>query len=319
MHTIEDLLADDRFVEWVLSDGQTHDAYWQEWIKEEEGRLNMMEEAQALVLQLSSSSASADSTEAAWQQLQQLLDIQPQLQRVVSWWKVAAAVVVLFSATYLLWPQEQSYQTAYGELERIELPDGTQVDLRANSTLWWDGDWASDGVREVHLDGEAYFQVTAATENEGMAFVVKADPLQVRVLGTGFNVVNRSERTSVTLIEGKVEVQATGTAVSELKPNEHYSWQTSSQQQEIRTISEPKIYTSWREQVWHFEQTSLREIAQQLEHDYGKTVRIEDAQLADKKLSGSAPAKNLESLVKGISTSLGMKAEIRSNQIIFTP
>ena len=152
-----------------------------------------------------------------------------------------------------------------------------------------------------------------------MAFVVKAEPLQVRVLGTAFNVVNHQDRMSVTLVEGKVEVQAAGNSINELKPNEHYSWQAASQQGAIETLSETQYYTSWREEVWTFDETSLREIAQQLEYDYGKTVNIANNQLAEMKLSGSAPAKNLESLVKGISMSLGITVQIKPNQITFTP
>ncbi len=319
MLTIEELLVDDRFVEWVLSEGQEHDAHWQGWMQQDEGRLTLVAKARELVLQLQESTSIVPPTETAWQQLQEQLPLQPKVRRIRSGWKVAAAIGILFTLVWLLWPQQQQYQTAFGEVEQIELPDGTIVDLRANSTLWWDGEWAAEGIREVFLDGEAYFQVVSATEQSGMAFVVKAEPLQVRVLGTSFNVVNRDERTAVTLIEGKVEVQASGGTANELKPNEHYSWQANSQQDDITTITDAKLYTSWREQIWYFEQTSLREIVQQLEHDYGKTVIVKNTQLAEKKLSGSAPAKNLESLVKGISTSLGVQVEIRSNQIIFTP
>lgn len=319
MLSIEDLLVDDHFVEWVLSDGQKHDAHWQAWMQQGEDYSKRVEEARALVHQLHRPAA-VPSPQAAWQTLQSQLQLQPQvIQRRLNWWKVAAAISTLFALSWLLWPQQQQYQTAYGEIEQVELPDGTIVDLRANSTLWWEGDWAAEGVREVFLDGEAYFQVTSATDNEGMPFIVEAEPLSVRVLGTSFNVVNHDERTAVTLIEGRVEVQAADDSVDELKPNEHYTWQAVSQQSEIKTIAVAKLHTSWRQQVWHFEQTPLHEIAQQLEHDYGKTVIIDDAQLAGKKLSGSAPAKDLESLVKGISTSLGMQVEIRTNQIIFTP
>ncbi|MEL6968737.1 MAG: FecR domain-containing protein [Bacteroidota bacterium] len=319
MQTIEDLLVDDRFVEWVLSNGQKHSTHWQAWIQQEEGRQAVAEEARALILSLQRPEVSVPTTESAWQQLEQQLELHPPVRRIRTWWRVAAAVVALVALAWLLWPAQHEYQTAYGELQQLTLPDGTAVDLRANSTLWWEGDWAADGIREVYLDGEAYFQVTPAAAHNGMAFVVRADPLQVQVLGTGFNVVNRPERTTVTLIEGKVEVQASDAEKNELRPNDHYIWQAASKQDEIQTITEPKLYTSWREQVWHFEQTPLREIAQQLEHDYGKTVVIEDAQLVEKELSGSAPAKNLESLIKGITTSLGIQAQIKSNQIIFTP
>lgn len=317
MLTPEELLADDRFVDWALSKGKHHDAYWQEWMKQEEGGRAVVDEACRLLLLLRTESAKVPDTDLAWKQLLEKLHEKTEPRPIWGWWKIAAAVALLVLASWLLWPQDTQYQTAFGEIRQLELPDGTIVDLRANSNLWWSGEWAENGVREVFLDGEAYFQVEPSTTQNGMAFVVQAAPLNVRVLGTSFNVVNRTQRAAVTLIEGKVEVKTTAAETAVLNPNQQYTWQPAAESGSVRTIADPKSYTSWRQQIWHFEQTPLREIAQHLQEDYGKTVVMKNAQLADKKLSGTAPAKSLTGLVNSIAASLGLQVEITTDQIVF--
>src|SRR5690625_497607 len=51
------------------------------------------------------------------------------------------------------------YSTDGGERKQIERPDGSQVALNANTRLTWDNNWAKTGVREVILEGEAFFEV----------------------------------------------------------------------------------------------------------------------------------------------------------------
>lgn len=315
MLTPEELLADDRFVDWVLTQGARHDAYWQEWKQEEEGREEVIEEARALLRLLRVEDRRVLDTDLAWKQLQIKLNQRP-VRTIRVWWKVAAAALLVL-ASWLLWPANTHYQTAFGEMKQVELPDGTIVDLRANSSLWWDGKWAESGTREVFLDGEAFFQVKSAATQAGMAFVVQASPLNVRVLGTSFNLTNRPQRTAVTLVEGKVEVQGATDEVAILDPNQQYTWQAATKAGTTQDIN-PQSYTSWRSQVWQFEQTPLREVAQQLQDDYGKTVVMTNAQLADKKLSGTAPAKSLTNLVNGIATSLGLQVKVTADQIIFS-
>lgn len=319
MHTPEELLADDRFVDWVLSDGKLHAAYWQAWIQEKQERAALVEDARAMVRELQHSSPQETlDVDAAWQRLQSSIQPAPRLSARKHWWKIAATVALLLAAGWWFRPDSNHYETAYGELQQIELPDGTTVDLRANSALWWDGDWAEQGTREVFLKGEAYFQVTPASSQNGMAFVVHAKPLDVRVLGTSFNLVNRTDNAALTLVEGKVAIEAGQQQKTIVQPHQQYTWHENAQNGQLQDVVSPERYASWRQSVWHFEQTPLRDIAQQLQDNYGKTVIFQDTQLAEKTLSGSAPAKTLPGLVKGIAASLSLRVEVMADQIVFS-
>ena len=72
----------------------------------------------------------------------------------------------------------------YGEKYSIVLPDGTKVFLNAGTTLRYP-DHFEGGSREVYLNGEAYLEVTKDAEHP---FVVKTEEVEVKVLGTVFNV-----------------------------------------------------------------------------------------------------------------------------------
>ena len=96
----------------------------------------------------------------------------------------------------------------YGEKYSIVLPDGTKVFLNAGTTLRYP-DHFEGGSREVYLNGEAYLEVTKDAEHP---FVVKTEEVEVKVLGTVFNVnaYPEGEWVRTTLVEGKVEAVCGG-------------------------------------------------------------------------------------------------------------
>lgn len=72
----------------------------------------------------------------------------------------------------------------YGKKSELLLADGTKVWLNAGSRMAFPSKFTKN-IREVFLEGEACFEVE---ENEGQPFIVKAGDLDVKVLGTHFNV-----------------------------------------------------------------------------------------------------------------------------------
>lgn len=92
-------------------------------------------------------------------------------------------------------------------------PDGTTVRLNSGARLTYPMAFAKDR-REVHLDGEAYFDVA---HDAGKPFVVKTFASDVEVLGTKFNLNVDSEENifAATLVEGSIRLSNT------LLPGEH--------------------------------------------------------------------------------------------------
>ena len=127
------------------------------------------------------------------------------------------AVQSLPSSTVKLSPQKIAYNTIQtenkkirnkkvqihrlsiprGETFKVVLSDGTEVLLNSDSRLSYPTVFKGK-ERVVSLEGEAYFNVTKNTEHP---FIVKSGNVQVRVLGTEFNMCSYTpDNVRVTLI-----------------------------------------------------------------------------------------------------------------------
>ncbi|WP_020538358.1 FecR family protein [Lewinella cohaerens] len=315
----EDLLVDDRFVAWSMSEGKLHQAYWEAWLVKSDEHQEIAHQAQLMLQELHFQDVTPEiATDAAWQKLQQQLTQEKpkRIYLLARHWQKAAAILLIGLAAWFMWPNSSDFRTDFAEQQQLTLPDGTTVNLRANSHLWWEDEWAAQGVREVHLEGEAYFDVSPANTQAGMPFVVKANTLGIKVMGTEFNVVNRSNRRQVTLVEGSVSIVDQGQPFQVLRPAQQYYWQANEPSQ-IREVT-TAIFTDWRNDRWHFDQMPLSEIALRIEEHYGKDVIIANGELQQHSLSGTAPAKNLKMLINAISVSLGINAQIDGERIMFS-
>ena len=127
-----------------------------------------------------------------------------------SWMRYAATFVgiILLSGTiYLTFlkynTEKESLLTVNtrNEVEQLTLPDGTKVWLNKNSIFRYPKEF-DENNREVHLEGEGYFEVK---KNSSKPFVVHSESMQVRVLGTIFNLkTDQANRSAIaTLVQGE--------------------------------------------------------------------------------------------------------------------
>ncbi|MDQ8006217.1 MAG: DUF4974 domain-containing protein [Pedobacter sp.] len=110
--------------------------------------------------------------------------------------------------------------TANGQTYQVLLPDGSRVWLNAASSLQYATDFASKNLREVTLEGEAYFEVK---KDDLHPFRVRTKAQTVEVLGTHFNISNYPDESTVgtTLVEGSVKVKSEASGFEEiLQPNQ---------------------------------------------------------------------------------------------------
>jgi transmembrane sensor len=121
-------------------------------------------------------------------------------------WAIAASVLVLVTGSLvggLLWMDraERSYRTGFGEQRSIPLADGTVVTLNTESHLRVRLD--PHGRHAELLAGEVMFDVA---KDKARPFTVQAGAVDVRVVGTRFNLYRQPDATTVTVIEGIVDV-----------------------------------------------------------------------------------------------------------------
>ncbi|NJK95369.1 MAG: FecR domain-containing protein [Bacteroidales bacterium] len=134
-----------------------------------------------------------------------------------NWWKYAAtAVIFTMLGSFLYYyfsnlptPVKLTYQeifVPYGSTSRIILPDGSSVWLNAGSFLKYNNNYNVTN-RNVFVKGEAFFEVE---KNGELNFVVTTPGMEVKAVGTKFNVKAYPEEKTVTaaVVEGKIEVQS---------------------------------------------------------------------------------------------------------------
>lgn len=152
------------------------------------------------------------------------------IRRLLKISTVAASIAILLGMTgYFSYKegfnrvnsQQIEMSNPFGMLSTITLPDGSKVILNAGTTITYPNAFVSKN-REVEINGEAFFEVAHDAEHP---FIVKANQINVEVLGTRFNVkaYEEDDWIEVSLSEGKVEVQSE----DKKKKNFPVSWRTS--------------------------------------------------------------------------------------------
>lgn len=166
---------------------------------------------------------------------------------------------------------------------KVELSDGTMVYLNAGSELVYPVNFAGK-VREVILKGEAYFQVI---RNESSPFVVKTKGMDVRVLGTEFNLnaYEGQKYTTTTLVKGAVEIEVAGNAPILLKPDHQARFDKEAAQVECVQVN-TLPYTAWKDGKFVFYHEPLASITARLEKWYDVTIVYQEEKLKELQIFG---------------------------------
>lgn len=216
----------------------------------------------------------------------------------------------------------QQLATQYGSKSQLVLPDGTKVWLNAGSKLDYPKQFTG-ALREVTLEGEAYFDVTA---NKQQPFWVHTKSFTVKVIGTAFNIRAYADEDSAatSLIRGAVEVELTADKKNTvlLRPNEKLTVAqiTSRETKESVNIVADKnpapeikktavttdkkntvVETAWLENKLAFKNMSFQQIALSLEKWFAVEIKFRDEHKKKLKLSGTFEGETLEEILEAFS------------------
>lgn len=230
----------------------------------------------------------------------------------------AGFLVIIAVAAWIWWPSAGSVEihTAYGEQRTITLPDQSTVKLNANSTISFYGDWQDEEVRQVWLEGEAYFQVKKDLDNERKFEVITRD-LTVEVLGTIFNVNTREQATMVFLEEGKVQIDLEDKEEAILMdPGEVVTYSVKTRQSQKRKIIREEAPASWKDGTIILQKASLQTIMQKMEEIYGVTNKVNNQTLLNRTFNFPMPIDNLDTAFLLLKESTGLEIEKRGNELI---
>ena len=175
----------------------------------------------------------------------------------------------------------------FGQRQKILLSDGTLVLLNAGSKLTFPAAF-SGKTREVYLKGEGFFEVY---KNAKIPFIVKTDRIDIKVLGTKFNVsAYEDERvTSAVLVEGKVNV----TQKNKIFANKQYILAPGqgcfySAVEQISIVKDVDIndFVLWKDGLYNFKNQPLSEIVNRVHKYYNIFIELEGDKLAETLVSG---------------------------------
>ena len=176
--------------------------------------------------------------------------------------------------------------THLGERSQVVLPDGTKVWLNSASSVEYVAPFFSR-ERRVKMDGEAYFEV----QHDAQApFVVSTNGLDIKVLGTRFNIRNddNDHRITTVLLEGAVKAYASGDekAAVRLRPSQQLVFDTRTGA--MRLTDEPSADRSinWIDGRFCFEHDTFAEIVAELKRYYNVDVRFMADALRSERFSG---------------------------------
>ncbi|MBB4800656.1 ferric-dicitrate binding protein FerR (iron transport regulator) [Flavobacterium nitrogenifigens] len=219
-------------------------------------------------------------------------------------------------------PEKLVYNTIkipYGKKFRLQLSDGTFVHLNSGTTLKYPVKFIAGENRQVFLDGEAFFDVA---KDKKHPFIVNADELNVRVLGTHFNVTNYPEDavTDVVLVEGSVgmyqsnqEFDAAKNTI--LKPGFKGSFNKENAKISTKAVL-TDIYTSWINGGLTFRNMTFKNIITKLERRYNVTIINKNEKLANEKFNASFKEESIENVMSYFNEIHGIHYTIKNNQIL---
>ncbi len=279
-------------------------------------------------------------------QLDELLAQEPAIRRRLPLrWMAAAGITLLAGIGAVLYyisgvPAHQAVaETAYGVSKKeVQLPDGTRVVLNAGSKLSYDSAALAKGERIVTLTGEGFFDVKASAEHP---FIIKTGKVDVRVLGTTFNLkaYPNDNRVETYLISGKVEIAYTSkgenTAVR-LQPLERLVINLPAAEEAAARDAEPAIATTallqktrvepagpaaapvpaWMQGRLEFENVTFGQLINELERWYNVKIELKNDKLKEEIFTGAFNNKPLPEVLQALQMTMQFQYRLQDNNQI---
>jgi transmembrane sensor len=298
------------------------------WVAQLEGRAPAADERVRFDAWIARSTAHAAAYEEAlrtWRDLAAMRDNEqyrallgkPTLrERIVNgvpgqrWFAAAAGVaaiaafmwvaISLDALPFLHRPTQVATQMA--EVRETTLPDGTRVVLGAQSQLSFE---VTEKVRRATVvGGDAYF---AVAHDAARPFTVSIDDVQVRVVGTQFEIRRRSGEVSVAVAEGTVDVSRTNAAAVRLHRGEAVTAGESAQLS-VHPV-EPADIAAWRSGRLLYDNAELRDVVADANRYARSRIVIADAQLESLRVTTSFRASQVEGMIDTLQAVLPLIAE----------
>lgn len=282
-------------------------------------------------------------------------------KEVRNWWRYAAGIAAIALLAFWLStgagsaagdmaggatrsPEEVNHvSTRPGSRTKLELPDGTQVWLNADSKLTYGREFGR-GNREVQLVGEAFFDVA---HNKKVPFYIQTANFRIKVTGTAFNVrAYPNEKLSETsLLRGKVEITMNdnpGTTYY-LKPSQKLvvdnlagsvagaspnaseagsrpvrTYSPTLMSLNLHPLDSVPVETAWVDNRLVFSDESFRDVADKMEHWYGVRIQFADKSLEGIRFTGRFKDESIEEALSAMQLTARFAYYLSNGEVVIT-
>lgn len=207
----------------------------------------------------------------------------------------------------------------YGKRFNLMLSDGTQVILNSGTSLKYPVQFLKLADRQVFLDGEAFFTVA---KDSASPFIVSSNELNIRVLGTKFNLSSYPEDQFIntTLIEGSVSVYNSrdtfnSSEASLLEPGYKAEWNKYNKQILIEE-ADIAMHTDWLNGKIILRHVPFRNIVKKLERHYNVEIINNNKNLDEELFTASFDIETIDQVFKTFGQTYEMDYKINNGQII---
>ncbi len=237
------------------------------------------------------------------------------LKRVLKWTQIAAAIALPICMVIMgmMYKENKQYaaipltEITTQEVEQVSitLPDKSVVALNSLSSIKYaPQDFCKDN-REIEFEGEAHYKVAKDARHP---FIIHMQGMEIKVLGTEFNVINRKkEQTAeVALLNGSVMLTslANGSTYT-MKPNEIVVVNKLTGRMDVREVSHIEDACAWQKKQLVFRDASLGKVIRSLEKNYGVEIAVKMDTIEP--FTGTLPNNNLTEALQIVSEAYQVK------------
>lgn len=229
------------------------------------------------------------------------------VRTLVVYWQRAAAILIiplLIFCTYLYLDKDsglydtieyQEVKSPHGTFSEVRLPDGTNVWLNGGSSLKYPLVFRK-GERDVYLNGEGYFEVQSDKENP---FIVKTGQIILKATGTAFNIeaYNKDSITSVTMVNGKIDVAFGNSSPVAMVPGERASFNSLTNRCQI-IKTDPYKWCAWKDGLMIFRDDPLSYVFKRLGLTFNVNIDLKDSTLADAPYRATFEYESLDEILR---------------------
>ena len=317
-------ITDDLLVKYMLGEATGEERGWvEDWLASEAAAKKQFEDFKTIWEESKKLAAvSTVDEDAAWARFKNRVknpvpkEAVVRKIRPVGWLKIAALFILVAGAGLIGYQvfnnnKVEEILVASQALPVVDtLPDGSVVTLNKNSSLNYPSKFKGN-KRAIALKGEAFFNVTPDKEKP---FVINVNDVEIKVVGTSFNVRSENGVTEVIVETGVVQVTRNNKMV-ELRPAEKLKVGAVDSVL-VKEKVEDKLYNYYRSKEFVCDDTPLWKLVEVLNEAYGANIIIENKELRGLRLTTTFNNESLATILDIVSQTFGISVTSEADRII---